>query len=415
MPDHPGKAPGPWQTVEQATGLQSAECRTWGLASRVQDSQRVRWFAAAVVVALLASGSAAQVIRPSNPVTQIPPPLSGGIATALDGDFDRQLDAGRSVVALLPSRGRDLGVMAATRVDARGDRLVAWVRRPDQLYKGRHVTRIARFSDPPRPEDLADLELDDPDLEDIRQCRPGDCGMKLTQAEIVALRQTTATSGPAWKSAVQEMFRDLVLARTRAYLADGLSGLPPYYDKKTPVWLDAELTAVIDHYGGQNGQTDGDPLGDSLGLAGEESHELSDYVRRYPHVQAPHIESFLYWAKEALGARPIVTVTHVMIVHPRQSGTGGHTNASGLEALVLTKQIFATHYVTGALAVTAIVGGDGMPRQLIYINRSRADVFGGVWGGLVRRMVERRIKAEAPEVLLGLRRRLESGAPPGEP
>lgn len=36
----------------------------------------------------------------------------------------------------------------------------------------------------------------------------------------------------------------------------------------------------------------------------------------------------------------------------------------------------------------------------------------GVFGGLVRRLIERRVRAEAPAVLNALRVRLESGDPP---
>jgi hypothetical protein len=48
----------------------------------------------------------------------------------------------------------------------------------------------------------------------------------------------------------------------------------------------------------------------------------------------------------------------------------------------------------------------------VYLNRSHVDAFQGLLGGMVRRVVERRVKAEAPSVLRGLRLRLESGPPP---
>ena len=83
------------------------------------------------------------------------------------------------------------------------------------------------------------------------------------------------------------------------------------------------------------------------------------------------------------------------------------------DALVAGKQIFATHYMNGALALTAIVGGGpGSRRYLAYLNRSEVDVLGGFLGGLVRWIVERRLKSEASEVLQGLRRRIERGLPP---
>jgi hypothetical protein len=70
-------------------------------------------------------------------------------------------------------------------------------------------------------------------------------------------------------------------------------------------------------------------------------------------------------------------------------------------------------YVNASLGITAIVrGGSGADHYLVYLNRSDVDVVGGRFGGLVRWFVERRVKADAANVLDGLRRRLESGAPP---
>ncbi len=69
--------------------------------------------------------------------------------------------------------------------------------------------------------------------------------------------------------------------------------------------------------------------------------------------------------------------------------------------------------MNGSLALTAIMrGGAGSPNYLVYLNRSEVDVVGGFWGSLVRLVVERRLKAEASEVLQGVRKRLDSGDPP---
>jgi len=49
---------------------------------------------------------------------------------------------------------------------------------------------------------------------------------------------------------------------------------------------------------------------------------------------------------------------------------------------------------------------------LVYLNRSEVDVVGGMFGGLVRWLVQRRLKVEAANVLQGFRQRLEGGEPP---
>jgi hypothetical protein len=57
-------------------------------------------------------------------------------------------------------------------------------------------------------------------------------------------------------------------------------------------------------------------------------------------------------------------------------------------------------------------GEPGGPNYLVYVNRSQVDVLHGMFAGIIRWFMQRRLKAEAATVLQGLRRRLESGEPP---
>ena len=297
------------------------------------------------------------------------------------------LEDGQSWVEVLPTHDRDIAVFAAAPIDVPGKRLVEWARHVELLYKSRYVPVIGRFSSPPRVEDLQALLVDDKDLEDIRKCEPGDCGVKLSDNEIDYLRQTIAREGVNWKDAVQEAFRHLVLARVERYLAEGDLGAAPYHDKKKPVWLESEFAAIVDR----------------SELAIRDFPRLASYLTLYPRVRDPSIESFLYWSTEKLGARPIISVTHVHIVGPAEPD---------LEALIIAKQVYASHYMTSALSMTAITSGaGGSQRYLVYLNRSRTDVFDGMFGGWVRRIVERRLRSEAPAAIDALRLRLEGGPP----
>lgn len=334
---------------------------------------------AATVLAALAT---AQTIPAPDPFAIFHPTI------ALTTAERTKLDRGDALVKVMPARDREIAIVSATRVKVHGERLIAWVRRIEDLKKGRYVAAIGRFSQPPRIDDLGALALDDDDLEEIRRCRSGRCGLKLSDQEIVELRRTAAVAGANWKPAVQNGFRSVVLARVQSYLAGGLLASASYHDQKTPVSLDAEFAAIIEQ----------------SGFLVARLPALTDYLTQYPRRAGSGVESFLYWSKEALGGKPIIAVTHVSIV--------SSDVPSMPEALVAAKQIYATHYMTGSLAVTAITGTSEGTRYLTYLNRSRLDVLGGLFGGLVRRIVERRLRAEAADVVEGLRRRLEAGEPP---
>jgi hypothetical protein len=84
------------------------------------------------------------------------------------------------------------------------------------------------------------------------------------------------------------------------------------------------------------------------------------------------------------------------------------------ETVIAAKQVYASHYKNAALTLTSLVAQNGA-RYLVYVNRSHVDAFHGFFGPVVRRVVERRVRGEAPNVLAALRRRLESGEPSAVP
>lgn len=301
------------------------------------------------------------------------------------GDYSR-LNAGEALVELLPAEAKEVAVRAATRIDADPIRLIEWTRQIEELHKSRYVAAIKRFSSPPQLADLETLSLDEEDLTDLRRCRPRKCGMKLDDGEIVRIRGTIASAGPDWKSAVQDTFRRIVLARAEQYWTRGHTPSAAYHDGRKPVLLDSEFAAIAS----------------GVALTNPRLFPLTNYLSLYPKGDGTDVESFLYWSKELLGAKPIVTITHVAMIESRDPGFR--------EALVAKKQVYASHYLLGSLSFMAIgASPDGAHRYLVYLNRSRSDVFDGLFGGFIRRTIARRLRAEAPYVLDEFRSRLETG------
>jgi hypothetical protein len=302
-------------------------------------------------------------------------------------DDRRKLENGEPIAHVLPGDDLEVGVFAAVPVKVDGDRVAAWIRRIEELKKSAYVPAIRRFSDPPRIEDLAGLTLDDEELSAIADCRPGHCGLKLTAAEMIELQRAAAAGGRVGKSAVQDRFRRIVLERVTSYLNDGLIG--PFENHKSVVWPAREFGSLVDH----------------SAFLTERLPVFAEYLRAAPGVSTADIETFLYWSKERIANRPIISVTHVHMLRGQ--------DATLPDVLVAGKQVFATHYTNASLGVTALMRGEpGGPNYLVYVNRSKVDVLHGMFGGLVRWFMERRLKGEAADVLQALQRRLESGDPP---
>ena len=304
-------------------------------------------------------------------------------------DERRQLDRGEPIARTLTGTDLEVAVFAATRIDIGGDRLVAWMRRIEDLKKSPYVLAIGRFSDPPRIEDLAGLALDDNELSEILACRPGSCGLKLSAIEMTQLQRVARDAGRNWQPPLQQAFRAVVLARVNAYLAEGHAALAPYADHGSPVWPATRFALVLGH----------------SSFLTQRLPRFAEHLSRYPRTPMPAVESFMYWSKERLADTAIISVTHVSILRSDEPDLP--------DTLVAGKQVFATHYINASLGITAIVRGlPGGPNYLVYVNRSDVDVLGGMFGGLIRWFAQRRLKAEAANVLQGLRRRLESGDPP---
>jgi hypothetical protein len=339
---------------------------------------------ASIVAAIAAAGTALAALpgdSGSQPFAALLPDVRIDVAERV------RLDDNRVIVRLLPAASRELGIVAAVRINAPPERLIAWTQQISALQQGRYVPVIERFSDPPQLDDVAGLVLDAGDVRDLQNCRPGKCAVKLGALEIERLR-AHLTPGSAPTQAVQQEFRRIVLERAQRYLADGDLALPPYYDDEPPVSAGAEVATLLTR----------------LGLDAPHLPGLAEYLQQFPRVSHPQVvDSFLYWATESLGGKPIASVTHVTLLR----GTGG----DGATVLAVSKQVFASHYRDGAMSITAMTGS-GPQRYLLYVHRSHVDVLQGTFGGFVRSIIERRVRKEAPAVLTRLRARLEEGAPP---
>ena len=114
----------------------------------------------------------------------------------LDAKKQADLSAGAAVVDVLPARGGDISVVGAAKIRVGNERLATWMRQIEDLQRGPYVPIAVRFSDPPRLEDLDRLVLDRSDLDDIRDCERGDCGLKLSGDEIDRLRRRERRRDP---------------------------------------------------------------------------------------------------------------------------------------------------------------------------------------------------------------------------
>jgi hypothetical protein len=266
----------------------------------------------------------------------------------------RAVERGEVVSDTIDGLTGQVGVFAVTRIDTAPESLVVNARAIENLKQSSFVTGIKRFSTPPVIEDLDTLVLPSKELQSAAACKPGSCSLKLTATEAEQLRVAASIRDSFRDQRVQMEFRRIVLARALEYLAAN-------------------------------------------------ARELAPLVKVEPRAGT---ESFLYWSQETYGAgKPVVVVTHLNILPPSPSGDAA--------AIVIGKQVFASHYMTGALAVTAITSDPASgERFLVYRNVTSLDLLGGVLGPIRRLVLESRLRRDVPGIMKKLRARLESNERP---
>ncbi len=107
--------------------------------------------------------------------------------------------------------------------------------------------------------------------------------------------------------------------------------------------------------------------------------EVSAYLLQYPQARPASVDDFFYWSLAEFGLKPVVRLNHVVI-----DPTGRPT---GLQYVVTTKQLYASHYFHTALEVRALVDDPERPGQahyLVVLNLARSDGLTGVFGGVVK-------------------------------
>ncbi|MFA5909344.1 MAG: hypothetical protein WC815_11240 [Vicinamibacterales bacterium] len=299
----------------------------------------------------------------------------------------RGLDWG-GVVKTLPSRKGELAVFTATRLNASPDVFVEWTRRIEALKRGPAIPAVGRFSDPPKLDDLDGLVLDRRDLDAIRQCRPGDCKVKLSADEIEAFRPVVAEGRD---DAIHVAFRRMLLARLNAYRAGGLETAPaPATRSDAPKPSDVFAALVT-----------------NSPYIGRSDPRLLAWLENPNDVSRANVESFFYWSKEYYASgKPVVSLIHVGITRQTPGGEGP-------EVLVAGKNLYSTRYMNGTLTLTALVRDPASGSlYLTYVHRTQLDMLNRFFGGIARAIVQSRIVDGGPELLRILRTRVEGGPPP---
>jgi hypothetical protein len=330
-----------------------------------------------LAVAAAAAGTAASAPPPA--VSVEPQNFLRTVAHFSDAEI-ASLERGQPLAKVLDTDRREVAVVGAVRIYAQPLRLFDRYRDISSLKSSDVVMEVGRFGMPPKADDLSALHFESYDLETIRQCKPGDCGVRLSTENMDHFAREVNWRAPDWRERAAAEWRQLLAKDAADYLTSGKLG--DYRNKEVPLDVASEFSILYD----------------ASSYFETVSPQFFGYVKNFPQARLDHVENILYWSKDDI-YRPVTRMTHLMLYPPDGS--------SPRPGIIATKQIYAAHYFDAGLGLTFTFKDGGSGFYMLAVNRVRTRSLTGIMRAMVRAVVQRRSREAMDGILRSMKTGLE--------
>lgn len=324
------------------------------------------------------------VAQTATPVGQLPPVLETylGKDVHLSAADRKALVSGSPVTKILDSdASKEVAVFGAVWINASPAAYVARVNDIENFEKGGAFRITKRISDPPKPDDFAQMDLPARDVADLRDCRIGDCGLKLGAHTLQKLRREVHWSTPDATAQAEGIVRRAAFDYVTGYRAGGNARLAVYRDSDDPVFVGQEFRSMIERLPALA------PMPD-----------MQRYLLDYPSATLSGGTDFLYWQEAQFGLKPTIRINH-LIIQERPDVT-----------IVASKMLYATHYFWTALELRVLTPDPSRGGfWFVTMSRSRSDGLSGFIGRFVRGRVRKEALRGTLTALSATKARLETG------
>jgi len=293
-----------------------------------------------------------------------------------------RLDHGDIVSRTLDVKnGREVATLGIVRIKTPPSKYIERLADITTFKRTPDVLQIGTFSRVPQTADLASLVIDDGDLKQLRACHVADCDVRLSAEGIERVRQQIDWGAPDAASTASLLVRHMLVDYVSRYRQHGTAAAMEYADRERRLHVGREFASLID----------ADPITSNY------APRLRRHLLDYPDSAEQGVTDFIYWSKELVRGRPVISITHV--------ATAAAVDDSPIAYAIGSKQIYAMHYFDASLGLTLLVPDrTEAATYVVYLNRSRIDLFDGLFGGVVRRVVAGRARTLVAEQLQRLQR-----------
>jgi hypothetical protein len=211
-------------------------------------------------------------------------------------------------------------------------------------------TSFGIFSASPTAADVEGVVISERDVKDMRDCRPGDCVVKLPATDIRRIQADMNWSAPDLQEQMNAYARRRLVEYVTDYRRRGDSAVAIYDDRPTANVRSSDAFAAL--------------LAESPYIY-QNVPSLQHYLTAYPHDTLTGVSEVIFWSEDVLPRlRPILSVTHQVVYVPPE---WPHMT------VVAAKQIYANHYFEAALDLTGVIARpEGGSYQLV-LRRYRFD------------------------------------------
>ena len=270
--------------------------------------------------------------------------------------------SGKAVAKVVESPTPDeIYVFGSVYVDATPEGYLKLASDIDALRKLTSYLAIQSFSDPPQLSDLEGFTLDEQEISELKDCKPGYCQLQLPIEAIEEFQQSINWSAPDVADQVNRLARRLALQALLEYMQGGNTALGAYRDKKHPAAVAETFASLIRPFG-------------ALPVY---LPELNEYLLEYPKAKSDNVQAGFYWEKVNFGLKPTFRIVQKIV----------YRGAIGKEPAyaVAEKQIYASHYFETALDLTVCVKDAQRPGfYIITVKGSTQAGLTGLKGSIVR-------------------------------
>ncbi|MBN2125563.1 MAG: hypothetical protein JW821_14795 [Deltaproteobacteria bacterium] len=250
---------------------------------------------------------------------------------------------------------QEISLLGIVRIDVPAEFFVRMAAREGMNLETSAALSRGRFSASPRLEDVRAVSLP---LDELGELTKGvSPGCKVKASSVLAGRfGGLDASSPDFEDCANDLIREVLVAYVEKYLREGDRALITYEDKAVPVRLADEFRSLIEA---------SPPLGDPF-------PDIYRYLGGFPNRWLGFAESALYWTMEHFdpqATRPVLSLNHLVFYREPSAPQ---------EMIVISKQLYATHYYEASLGVTMVwdaPASDGPALYLMHINRSRIDIL----------------------------------------